>query len=79
MKILVVAKPNSKKKEIKKIWIDLTTSYEIYQIKTPAKPIKWKANESIIEILSDYFKIPKSKIKILKGNTTKYKLIEIEN
>ena len=79
MKILIQAKPWSKKIEIKKIWKDLITNYEIYSIKLTAKPIKWQANNQLIDILSEYFNIPKRNIKILKWNTTKYKLVEIQN
>ncbi len=79
MKILVQAKPWSKKIEIKYIWKDLLTDLDIYSIKLIAKPIKWEANKQLIEILSDYFKVSKSNIKILKWNSTKYKLIEIKN
>ena len=37
-----------------------------------------KANEALVRLLSDYFGIPKSKILIIKGTTSKYKLVEIE-
>ncbi len=78
MRILVLAKPGSKKEGVEKIWKDLLTGYDIYKVKINAKPVKWKANEAIIEVLADYFKTKKNKIKILKWNTAKYKLIEID-
>ena len=77
MKIIVQAKPNSKKAEIKHLWKDLVTKLDIYQIKVKSSPTKWKANEEIIEMLSNLFKKNKSQIKILKWQTSTTKLIEI--
>ena len=37
------------------------------------------ANESIIELLADFFRIGKTKINIVKGLTTKEKIIKIED
>jgi len=78
MKILVQAKPWSKKEWIEKIWKDLLTWYDIYKVKVSAKPIKWEANKAIVEKLAQYFKVPKSKIIIEKGGSSKYKLISIK-
>jgi uncharacterized protein (TIGR00251 family) len=47
------------------------------KIYTTAVPADGKANESVIKLLSDYFDIAKSKIKIIRGETTRDKIIEI--
>ena len=60
--------PNSKKNEI------IKTENET-KIKISAQPIDGKANKSLIEFLSKHFKIPKTSIKILKGETSKEKTI----
>jgi uncharacterized protein (TIGR00251 family) len=60
--------PNSKKNEIIK-------TAEETKIKITAQPIDGKANKSLIEYLSKNFKIPKTSIKILKGETSKEKTI----
>ena len=60
--------PNSSKNEIIK-------DGEIFKIKITAQPIEGKANKALIEFLSKTFKIPKTSIKILKGETTKEKTI----
>ncbi len=78
MKFLVKAKPWSKNEKIEKIWKDLLSWLDIYEIKIKEKPIKWKANEAIINKISEFFKIPKHKVKLIKWNTSKLKLIEIE-
>lgn len=71
MKINVKAHTNAKKNEVKKI-DDI--NFEVY---TTATPENGKANLSIIELLSKFFRIGKTKINILKGQTSKNKIIEI--
>ncbi len=52
---------------------------EIYKIWLKAKPIDGEANKNLIQILSNYFKIAKKDIIILKGNNGRLKTIEIGN
>ncbi len=70
MKISVKVKPNSKTEKIEKTG-DLLVIY----VKEP--PQENKANQAVINLLSDYFKVPKSQIFILKGTKSKQKIIEI--
>jgi uncharacterized protein (TIGR00251 family) len=71
LKIRIKAKPNSKLEGIKK----LDENY--YEVRVSVPPEKGKANERIIELLSKYYNIPKSKISIIKGNTNREKIIYI--
>jgi uncharacterized protein len=48
-----------------------------YQVSVSAPREKGKANEAIIALLAEYFSVPKSQIKILRGYTAKVKLVEI--
>ena len=64
-------KTNSSKSEVV-----LKDSYLI--VKVHSLPHEGKANQEIIKILSSYFDISKSKIKIIKGLKSKDKLIELE-
>lgn len=48
-----------------------------FLIKTRAEKKEGKANNSIIHILSDYFKIPPEKIVIIRGTTSPSKIIKI--
>jgi len=41
-------------------------------------PEKGKANSAVIAMLSDYFDVPKSRIKIIKGETSRDKIIRID-
>lgn len=45
------------------------------KIKITAQPIENKANKALIEFLSKTFKIPKSNIQIIKGDTSKEKTL----
>lgn len=63
--------PNAKKNEI----IKEDTGVKI---KITAQPIDGKANKTLVEFLSKNFKIPKTSIKILKGETSKNKTILFE-
>lgn len=63
--------PHSKKNKIIK-------EKEFVKIKITAQPIDGKANKALIEFLSKNFKIPKTSIKILKGETSKEKTILFE-
>jgi len=71
MKISVKVKPNSKKEEVKR----LTDNEFILSVKEPAK--EGKANQAVIRLLSEYFGVPKSNISIIKGESSKNKIIQI--
>jgi hypothetical protein len=71
MKIFVRAKTGAKKEFVKKV------DQSHFVVSVSSHPIKGKANEAIIEVLANYFQIPKSKILLDKGLTSKEKVIEI--
>jgi uncharacterized protein (TIGR00251 family) len=48
------------------------------KVKLTAPPVDGAANKALTEILSEYFDVPKSKIKIVRGLTNKNKIVEIE-
>jgi len=60
--------PNSKTNEI------IKTEAET-KIKITAQPIDGKANKCLIEFLSKKFKIPRTSIQIIKGETSKEKTL----
>ena len=71
MRINVKVKPSAGKNEIKKI--DVTH----FEVKVTVRPEKGKANQKTIELLAKYFKIPKSKINLVKGETYREKVFEL--
>jgi uncharacterized protein len=48
-----------------------------YQVLVLAPPEKGKANQAVIALLAEYFTLPKSKIKILRGHAAKIKLVQV--
>ena len=72
MKISVYAKPGSKKETVEKT--DETT----FIVRVKEKPEDGKANRAIIKILSEYFNVPSSRLKIIIGERSKRKIISIE-
>lgn len=67
----VKIKPNSKNEEI-------SVENDTIIAKVNAPPVDGKANERLRELLSDFFKCPKSKISILAGKTSRTKKILIK-
>ena len=45
------------------------------KLKVTAQPIENKANKAVIEYLSKFFKVPKTSIVVLRGETSKEKTI----
>ena len=60
--------PNSSKN-------DLIIEDEFIKVKVTAQPIENKANKALIEFLSKRFKVTKTCIEIVKGNTSKEKTL----
>ena len=73
MKISVHIKPNSRhREEVVKNYDDTLTVY----IKAPA--IEGRANAAAIKLLAKHFKVVSSKVKLVRGATSKYKIFEID-
>lgn len=58
---------------------------EVYQegdvivVGVMARPEQGKANKEVIEKLSEYFNVPQSAISILRGHTSRKKIIEVHH
>lgn len=48
------------------------------KVKLTSPPVDGEANKKLIEILGKEYKVSKSKIKIVKGETSKNKIVDIE-
>lgn len=73
MKISVHIKPNSRhREEVVENDDDTLTVY----IKAPA--IEGRANAAAIKLLAKHFKVASSKVKLVRGATSKYKIFEID-
>lgn len=72
MKFQIKVNPNAKLNSVEKV--DTTN----YIVKVTTYPRDGKANKKVIEMLADHFKISKSRIHIIRGQTAKQKTIEIK-
>jgi hypothetical protein len=50
---------------------------ELYKVYVTVAPEQGKANKKMIELLAKYFDVSKSQIKIIKGETSRNKIVEI--
>ena len=73
MLIKVKVFPRAKKQGI------IKKSNDSFEIKVKEKPLKGQANKAVINLLSFYFKIPKEKIRLIKGFRQRNKIFEIKN
>jgi len=73
MLIKVKVFPNSKKEEV------IKKSENSFEVKVKAKPEKGMANKEVVKLLSVYFKIPESKIRLIKGFKERNKIFEIKD
>ena len=71
MKITVKVKPNARKNEVQHL------EGNQYQVSVNATPVDGKANDKLIELLSEYFHKPKRNITIISGVASKMKIVEI--
>ena len=74
MKIFIKASPGAKYERIEKIDSLGKDHYSVW-VKEP--PVKGKANQAIINVLAEYFKIAPSRVKIVSGYASRQKTIEI--
>lgn len=63
--------PNSKREEI------IRKAKDSFEIKIKEKPEKGEANKRVFDILSYFLKIPKNKIRLIKGFRQRNKIFEI--
>jgi uncharacterized protein (TIGR00251 family) len=73
MKISVKVKPNAKNNRIEEV------NNNQFSVWVKARPQKGKANQAVIEVMAEYFGVAKSCVTILKGQTSKQKILVIRN
>jgi uncharacterized protein len=72
MKLKITVKPNARKNEISR------AADGTLLIRVAVPPIEGKANEKVIEVLSEYLNKPKRSISIVSGFKGKNKIVEVE-
>ena len=71
MRLSVRVKPNSKKPGVEKL------SDREYIVKVKAPATEGRANKAVIETLSDHLSVPKNRISIIRGISSKNKIVDI--
>jgi uncharacterized protein len=70
-KISVQVKPQARTESIVKI------SQREYRVSVHAPARAGKANEAVIELLAKYFSVARSSVRVLRGQSSRKKLLEI--
>lgn len=71
MKITVKVKTGAREERVEKI------DEANFAVSVKARPEKGRANSAVAAALAEYFRVPKSRVKILSGHSAKTKLLEI--
>lgn len=78
MRISVHAKLKAKEEKVEKVILQKLTGEEIqYQVSVKELPVDGRANEAVIRVLAEYFKVPRSQVRIVAGATSREKIVEI--
>lgn len=72
MPIFVRVQPNARKSEL------VGFSDSAWQVRVSAPPVKGKANAALIALLSEVLSVGKSRLSIIKGNTSRNKVITVD-
>ena len=72
LKIWVTVKPQAKREEVKK------TAEGQFLVLLHAPAQEGRANQALIQLLASYFSVPKSSVKVIRGQTSRKKLVEID-
>ena len=49
------------------------------KVKLKAPPVQGQANKELVQMLAKYYKVSKSQVEIIKGLTSKNKIVEIDD
>lgn len=71
MKLAIKVKPHAKKTAVEQ----QPDGSFIVRVKEPAT--EGKANEAVIEAIAEFFKAPKRTVKIVRGHTSRNKIVEL--
>ncbi|MDK3159512.1 DUF167 domain-containing protein [Kamptonema cortianum] len=77
MRIIVHLTPKASHNKVEG-WTEDVKGEKVLRVRVTAVPESGKANEALIKLLSAFFKVPKSKISIIRGASSRIKYIEIQ-
>ncbi|QEQ00489.1 DUF167 domain-containing protein [Thermosynechococcus sp. QKsg1] len=67
----LVVKPNARASSVA---VD-SAGQLVVAVRAPATD--GKANQELIAVLAAYFQVPKSRVRLIKGHTSRYKVVEL--
>jgi len=70
MRLNIRVQPNAKQNKI----VEETGRFKVY---LTVPPVEGKANQALIEFLAEHFNVKRSQVKILRGEKSRDKAIEI--
>lgn len=73
MRVIVNIKPNSKHRE--EVVPSGDGSLTVF---TKAPAVEGKANEAAVRLLAEYYGVSKSKVRLIREQTSKYKVFEVD-
>jgi hypothetical protein len=71
MYIKVKVHPSSNRDEV------IQKTSDSFEAFVRAKPVDGKANEALLASLSDFLKVPRSRVRLIRGSFTRNKIIEL--
>ena len=71
MRVKVRVKPGSKRVKVERVGDTLVVS-----VRSPAR--EGKANAELTKVLAEYYGVPKSRVRIVRGHRSRDKVVEIE-
>jgi len=71
VRISVRVRPNSKIESVEK------TSEREFTIRVKAPPTEGRANDAVVKALAEYFDVPKSRVSLSRGASSKIKIFDI--
>ena len=76
-RIRVRLQPRASKNEISGWREDPGTGDRVLRVRVTTPPVDGKANSALIKLLAKEFRVPKSAIRIVQGETSREKLVEL--
>ena len=73
MRMAILVMPKSKKNVVEEV----PALENTLRVRTTAPAADNKANYAVIELLAEHFGVPKSAVHIVRGHTTRKKIVEI--
>ncbi|MBI2060773.1 MAG: DUF167 domain-containing protein [Nitrospirae bacterium] len=70
MKLRIVVKPNARQTKVEPL------EGKSYRISVTVPPVEGKANEAVVEALSEHFGAAKSRFRIVAGHKGRTKIVE---